>query len=175
MTYNSSPSSSGLWMPQVSADGARWVAHNAEGTYIFDRATDKLQRKEQSLHVAELEATEGIFRGDQWSPDGTRILGTVNAGLSTTTVAVYDLERESFTVYREPSGADSIAGNWLPDGRRFLATAAGSAWVVDSQAQSWKELPLQVGTGTVRLTRDGRTLHYIHSTTEADIWLVRMR
>jgi Tol biopolymer transport system component len=162
-----------LWMPRVSADGARLLAHNAEGTYVFEFGTDQRLRKEQALHISEVEGTEGRFQGSFWSPDGERILGTLQEPL-TTCVALHDLRDGSFRLFRAPTGADSLSGGWLPDGRRFLASAGGSAWVVDAPTASWRELPLRVGSGAAKLTPDGRTLQYIDTITEADIWLARI-
>jgi Tol biopolymer transport system component len=162
-----------LWMPRVSADGARLLAHNAEGSYVFDFGTDPPLRKEQALHISGVEGTEGRFQGNHWSPDGEQILGTVQEAL-TTCVALHDMRDGSFRLFRAPTGEDSLSGGWLPDGRRFLATAGGSAWVVDAQTASWRELPLRIGEGTAKLTPDGRTLQYIDTITEADIWLARI-
>jgi len=162
-----------LWMPRVSADGARLLAHNAEGTYVFDFATDRRLRKEQALHISDVTGTEGKFQGNYWSPDGEQILGTVQEPL-TTYVALHDLRDGSFRLFRAPNDEDSISGGWLPDGRRFLATAGGSAWVVDVRTASWRELPLSVGSGSAKLTPDGRSLQYIDTITEADIWLARI-
>ena len=77
-------------------------------------------------------------------------------------------------MFRAPDGADAITGGWFPDGRRFLATAGGVAWVVDSRTGSWKRLPVRVGSGGAKLTPDGRTLQYIETVTEADIWVARI-
>ena len=162
-----------LWMPRTSPDGTRLMTHNAEGTYVFEFPSDTLLSKDQALHVANVDGADGALRGDGWTPTGDRIVGTVWEPLGTT-VAVHDLRDGSSRVFRAPDGADSISGSWLPDGRRFLATAGGRAWIVDTGTETWTELPLRVGTRGVKLTPDGRTLQYVDSVSEADIWVARI-
>ena len=164
----------GYWFPHVSQAGDRIVVSNAEGTFILDLGGELPLARDQVHRLEFAAAPDEIYRGTRWSPDGRRILGTLYAGMTKTTVAIYDVESERLTPFPAPSGNDSLAGDWLPDGRRFLATADGSLWVVDVDAGSWTELPVAIGAGTAKLTRDGRTLQYVDSTTEADIWLARI-
>ena len=90
------------------------------------------------------------------------------------TVVTYDLRSESFRTYPAPSGGSATTAGWFPDGRRFMATADGAAWIVDADTGAWKELPVRLRSGSARLTADGRTLHYVETTTEADIWVARL-
>jgi Tol biopolymer transport system component len=159
-----------LWMPQVSSDGSRMIAHNSEGTYLWELGGQVPLRKETALHLERIEGGEMTFRGFFWSPDGTRILGTAVAPLKTV-VAVYDLRDRSYRLFDTPRGTIAAAGDWLPDGRRFVASAGEAAWVVDGDSGSWRELPIELNGGTARLTPDGRMLHYAETTTEADIWV----
>jgi Tol biopolymer transport system component len=162
---------SSLWMPHVSPDGKRMVGHNAEGTHVFELELEGLLRLGDSLHLAVVPETEGIFRGFYWSPDGTRILGIAVAPLETV-VAIHDFRDSSFRVLVPPHNSDVSVGGWLPDGRRVLATAGGRSWLVHPGDGSWTELP--VAAANIKLTRDGRALHFVRSSLEADIWLAEL-
>jgi serine/threonine protein kinase/Tol biopolymer transport system component len=163
-----------LWMPRVSPDGARLLAFNGEGTYIYDLARTRPLRKEDALHIGAGDGSEAVFRGSFWSPDGAWILGTSVASLSTR-AALYTVEDGSIRALDPPEPGEAAVCGWLPDGRRFLATVGGSLWIVDAGTGEWTHLDAAAGTNTVQLTGDGKTLHYVETATEADIWAARLR
>ena len=169
-----------LWMPHVSADGSQMLTHNADGTFVFEFTEDRLVGESDARRLDLTGRSEANFRGLRWSPDGTQILGTLFDKSLATGVAVYDLKSDSLKSFEAPDGINSMAGDWLPDSARFLATTGDAVWVVDLEAGSWKKLPFEIGprssvAGTAKLTRDGRTLHYVRTTTEADVWLARIQ
>jgi Tol biopolymer transport system component len=163
-----------LWSPRVSPDGSRLMAHNDEGTYLFDLGGEGPLRKEQALHLGSVAGAEGTFRGFHWSPDGGRILGTV-ATVRTATASIHDTRASTFRIFQAPVEGMVSVGDFLPDGRRFLAAAGGTAWVVDSESGAWVDLALRIDGRTLRLSPDGTTLHYARTETEADVWVAELR
>lgn len=162
-----------LFMPRMESGGRRLMAHNWEGTWLFDfPAAGPLTKADGVLLDAARTGGGGPFRGDYFSPDGTRILGT-DGPRTSWSVAVHDLSTGAIQRFPPPSGEFAEPAGWLPDGRRFVATAAGSAWVVDRADGSWSELPLP-DVDQAQLTADGRTLHYVETATQADIWMARL-
>ena len=62
-----------MFQPRVSPDGTRLVTHSYEATYIFDLTGPRPLRKEGAVTIDPGEETGGTFRGEYWSPDGTRL------------------------------------------------------------------------------------------------------
>ena len=178
-----------LWMPRFSPDRSRLMGHNAAGTYIFNlppgaggdagRAADGEAGNDRLglVDAHPITAVDGlddaVFQGFRWSPDGTLILGHAVAP-ARTTAAVYDERNGSARNYLPPVGGDVVTGGWLPDGRRFLAAAGGTNWVVDAVSGEWRRLEIPADTVAAELTADGRMLYYVETTTEADIWVARV-
>jgi Tol biopolymer transport system component len=178
-----------LWFPRVSPDMGRLMANNAAGTYFFDvsnreydeegggageseRDQDRLGFDDAQL-VAEIDGEEAVFQGFRWSPDGMLILGIAAAPIQRI-AAVYDERDGSIRTYAPPVEGDVYTGEWLPDGRRFLAAVDDAMWVVDSRSGDWRRLPFKSDNVAVELTADGRMIYYVETTTEADIWIARM-
>ncbi|MGD8376177.1 MAG: protein kinase [Acidobacteriota bacterium] len=163
-----------LWWPRLSPDGSRLVAHNSEGTYIFDYPATPL-RKENALHIGVAEAESPRFRGLVWSRDSGRILGvfaTPGASGISGSPALYDVSEKSFRPFQPPEPVPVSVGGWLPDDRRFLALAGGVLYVVDSLTDDWRPIPVEeTGSLAAFPSPDGRTLYFVDNRTEADIWV----
>ena len=68
---------------------------------------------------------------------------------------------------------------WLPDSRRLLFAASTHLMLLDTASGASRpvmplERPFDYWGRTVALSRDGRTLVYLQSQTDGDIWLMTL-
>jgi hypothetical protein len=163
-----------LWLPRVSPDAKRLLAHNSLGSRIFELSNElPLATQDAKLigHIPDA-AGDSTFTGHLWSPDGNRILGLAGVPPASTAV-VYDSREESFVSFTLPENDDVLPIGWLPDGQRFLLRASGGVWCVDAQSGAYDKLPLHIGEGLASISRDGHELFYVEKITQADIWVAQ--
>jgi sugar lactone lactonase YvrE len=101
-----------------------------------------------------------------WSADD-RLAGTLGGRL-----AIYDVRSRSYTVV-DGSNGTARSGHWLPDGR-LLFVQALQLRLLEADLRTVRTLMPAPGMNSVRLSRDGRTLYWVESETEADIWMVEL-
>jgi Tol biopolymer transport system component len=109
------------------------------------------------------------FLVNAWSPDGARLAGQLDAGL--TGIATYDLRARTFERLTD-FGQWPV---WLPDSRRLLFVANGNAfYVVDTRTKRVRQVfsVTRDVLGPPRLTPDGRALYFSRRVTAADVWLL---
>jgi Tol biopolymer transport system component/predicted Ser/Thr protein kinase len=120
-----------------------------------------------------------------WSADGRSIAGmVVSEGGERSGIAVYDLERESYATLAE----SGTWPQWLPDGRRLVFQGPSSPppdsdrdvprgeslFLLDratGRARELLSLP-EVTLGYPSVSPDGAWLVFVHTTVEADVWIL---
>jgi Tol biopolymer transport system component len=185
-----------LYYPCFSPDGSRLVGNNYDGTRVYTLggtafgggapppappggrgvgSSVAAAGDDAGVVVLPKLAEERNFFAVDWSPDGSRLLGFgvkpdgVAEGIHVFTFAT--------GTYEKVSEASTHFTLWLPDGKRLLyASARGALCLLDASTRESRDL-LPPGTlagdsSTFGLSGDGRTLVYLSTTREADVWLL---
>jgi len=111
------------------------------------------------------------FSAAAWSPDGTRLVGTLRtATMYDEGVVIYFLETQKYERVR--STGFPVA--WLPDGRRVLYRDKNSLMTVDVATKQTQPVldNLGTGVGNLVLARDGLSLLAVRTDNQADIWML---
>jgi Tol biopolymer transport system component len=163
--------------PVWSPDGARLAASprvpnkgEERITYLLD-ATRPFEAQTPEALPRPAEALRRFIVQD-WSPDGTRLVGQLGFTASRGDgIVVYTFGTRRYERVAE-FGEYPL---WLPDSRRVLFVANGKEyWVVDTRTNSRRQIysaPRGV-LGPARLSRDGRVAVFPLRLTEADIYLM---
>jgi Tol biopolymer transport system component len=151
--------------PVWSPDGTRLVAAFTEGVAVVDLASSPAR-------VLERFPPDMDLRPFSWSADGRWIAGSARFALRDQLVLL-DLKTRTRRVVAD----DSASPAWLPDGRRVLFSALTHISLLDVQSGEVRPLlPLprlhDLWGRTVTLSGDGRSLVYLHSQSEGDIWMM---
>lgn len=152
-----------LWSP----DGTRIQFQRNHQNVIVD--VNK-PWSEQALQI--LPATEKLFVASDWSPDGTKLIGTFTD---------YQVVYFSFTTnqYEIVSDAGSFP-IWFPDSTRYVSLSSstlGKAYVGDittkrvREIQSLKESDIR----GLSISPDGQLLYFTLQSTESDVWLLDLK
>ena len=119
------------------------------------------------------------FSPSGWSPDGTRLAGTlIGESGQPAGVAVYDLAKAETTAVSTDATA---AVKWLPDGRHvvYFTRNGRELTVVDTVTRSRAVVDVRLPGPPIEdlfaIAPDGRTIYYGASRAEADIWLVERK
>ena len=168
-----------LWYPIYSPDGRRIAGHNEAGTRIFEITGALPVRESTSLPPL---GADRFFSSWSWSPDGTRIAGSAvarNAFYPAGTIVYTLASGEYETVSNVGQGIDGGWGGqpvWFPDGRRMVVGHGRDLYLIESGGESGVLLAAapEETLATVGVSRDGVTLFFERSTSEADIWLVTL-
>jgi Tol biopolymer transport system component len=156
-----------------SPDGARMatfhgVSDNTTAVALFD--PDRPWAKQSPEILPPYPGSPSTrFLVNAWSPDGARLAGQLDAGL--TGIATYDLRARTFERLTD-FGQWPV---WLPDSRRLLFVANGNAfYVVDTRTKRVRQVfsVTRDVLGPPRLTPDGRALYFSRRVTAADVWLL---
>jgi eukaryotic-like serine/threonine-protein kinase len=109
-----------------------------------------------------------------WSPDGRRLAAISRAAMRDTTLVV-DVQTGERRVIAEPASSPA----WLPDSRHLLYSGPTHLTLHDTETGRRQHvIPVdrrisQWGR-TISLSKDGRTLVYLQSKDEGDIWLMTL-
>jgi Tol biopolymer transport system component len=117
------------------------------------------------------------FTPMSWSPDGTRLAGTIASKSGRTAgVGVYDLSTRVTTAV---SADDPFAVKWLSDGRRvvYFAKTGTELVVLDTVTRRRTSVDVRLPAPAVfnegfAISPDDRTIYYGAARAEADIWIV---
>jgi Tol biopolymer transport system component len=163
--------------PVWSPDGSRVAAGADSGVIVIDPSSSpaKLVDKFESLgrDPAGASGSDGM-RPFSWSPDGRWLAGSSRYGLRNQLVLL-DFQTRAYRVAARDAGSPV----WLPDSRRVLFAASTHLMLLDTASGASRpvmplERPFDYWGRTVALSRDGRTLVYLQSQTEGDIWLMTL-
>ncbi len=117
---------------------------------------------------------QGTFYPRAWSPDGTRLGGTVG-----TTAVVYDIRSRQYS-FVAPATAVVAASDigWLPDNRRLLAVSHAQT-IVLLDTVSGEARPVYTAAPDVirgfSLSASRRELYVSRGPEEADIWIATIQ
>ena len=161
--------------PVWSSDGSQIIYYiTNDGGYLIDSSAPYTEQAPVPLPAVPLESeATGVFQGRDWSKDGAKIVGVVDAQPGSEqrlTIAVYDVESQEYELLVEGS-----LPVWMEDERRivFRASEAAGFFVVDSvSGEVW---PLDVADAeSVILSPDNLTIYVNGWETESDIWMIQM-
>ena len=90
-------------------------------------------------------------------------------------LVVLDLQTRAYRVLAR----DAASPVWLPDSRRLLFAGSNSLVLVDVPSGNERRVmpldrQLDAWGRTLALSKDGRTLVYLQSQTEGDIWMMKL-
>ena len=149
-----------IYTPQVSPDG-RTLFVTTDRSQAFVHLDRPLAQR--------LEAIPGDLGLQRWSPDGQRIIGTMDRG-----VVIYSPgTRRSEIVH----GRGDFP-QWLPDGQKVVFFVKQNIGILDLGSRRETLTPLTPLPGvqldyTSILSRDGATLYVRQTLEQGDIWMVR--
>jgi len=107
-----------------------------------------------------------------WSPDGRLLAGQVSG--EHPGIAVYSMASRTYQRLAD-FGEWPV---WLPDSRRVLFVANGSAfYILDTSLRQVRKIfsVTRDVIGPPRLTRDGKKAYYSRRVTESDVWLCTLQ
>jgi serine/threonine protein kinase len=158
--------------PRWSPSGKRMTFSDIStrrAVVIFDPHTPW---KNQTPDVLPPPAGAGTYlagQGPRWSPDETRLAGTVNG-----VVTIYDIATRK---YRSLAGVSGAVFAWLKDGR-LLIGPSNALRLVDAVTGAVRNVTMPAFGGLIpgeyRITRDEHSLYFPLMTAQSDIWLVTL-
>jgi Tol biopolymer transport system component len=168
---------SGAAYPVWSPDGSRIATMTDSGLIVIApssspaKMVDRFDALGRNPDVAM--GGDGM-RPFSWSPDGRWVAGASRYGLRNQLV-VLDLQTRAYRVVAH----DAASPVWLPDSRRLLFAGSTGLVVVDTQSGTEGRVMALVRQfdawgRTLALSKDGRTLVYLQSQTEGDIWTMTL-
>jgi Tol biopolymer transport system component len=154
--------------PVWSPDARRIAAAFDEGVFVLDVSSSPAK-------VLERFPPDIDFRPFSWSPDGRWIAGSARYASRDELIVLDLLERT-----RRVIAQDGSSPAWLPDGRRLLFSSLTHLSIVDVQTGRIESVmalrrPYDQWGRTVALSGDGKTLVYLQTQSEADVWLMTLR
>ena len=114
----------------------------------------------------------GFLRAD-WSPDGKYLAGGRERADGTFSgIVVYSLASKQYRRLTDFGGDPQ----WLNDNRRLLFRQGFSqVFLIDSQTKEQAEVfSVDSGGLSYRLSKDNRTIFFVHWKQEADIWMLTL-
>ncbi len=115
-----------------------------------------------------------------WSPDGRWLVGTawLRDNQMVHRAWVYSVETGIFDFSAPPlTGAARLKGVacWMSDSKRFLLLDGSRLYVVDRVTSRAREIhSLAAPSDGIALSKDDRTIYFLSSSDQADIWLAQM-
>jgi eukaryotic-like serine/threonine-protein kinase len=153
--------------PVWSPDGTQVAAAFDEEVAVLDLSASPART------LARFDADIDL-RPFSWSPDGRRIAGAARYALRDDLI-VLDLQTRT----RRVVARDGSSPAWLPDGRRLLFAGLTHLSLLDTQTGRVDRLiPVpraydQWGR-IVALSADGKTLVYVQTQSEGDVWMMTL-
>ncbi len=154
-----------------SPDSSRMAAKSAKGVVMmFD--PNRPWKEQTAEDLPPFDPPSDEFLVNSWSPDGRRLVGHVKG--ERLGIAMYSLPSRTYERLTD-FGEWPV---WLPDSRRVLFVANGSAFhVLDTSSRQVRKIfsVTRDVIGPPRLTRDGRKAYYSRRVTESDVWLCTLQ
>jgi Tol biopolymer transport system component len=167
-------------VPIWSPDGSRLVFGLEERWFLLDPS---LPWKEQELQpLPPWNDEDGTLYLIAWSPDGKWLSGNffsrVDEWFRYEGFGVHSLETgeyEQLLERDEPEGRFSSL--WLSDGRRLLLSNGENVFLLDRETREYREVysaePDSVDLK--QLSKDDRTLYWLRSSDQGDIWMLTLK
>ena len=163
-----------FYSPVLSPDGRTLLVQTDQSAALIHLDRPPGQRAER------LDAGDGVrsLAFGKWSPDGTRILGALQAGSRPPMgFGVYSVQTRRFETLLD----HGLFPQWLPD-MRVLFFGPNSLGVLDLQRRGIVSIPFKPMTGVdlegnsnpPRISPDGRTLFVRQALEQGDIWTVNL-
>ena len=121
------------------------------------------------------------WSADAWSPDGSRLAGTLypdrgirsSAVRDTAGIVIYSIDGRSYT---KVTNVGSQA-RWLSDSRRLVFVSEGKVFLVDRRSRKVRDLVSEPGRDITLATpsRDDRHIYVLRVSAEADVWLTTLK
>ena len=155
-----------------SPDGSRIATNSwpSERVTMFD--PNRPWKEQTPEMLPPFDPPSDRFLVNSWSPDGRRLVGQVDG--EHPGIAIYSLAPRAYERLAD-FGEWPV---WLPDSRRVLFVANGSAfYILDTRSRQIRKILSVTGDviGPPRLTPDGKKAYYSRRVTEADVWLCTLR
>ena len=169
------------------AAGAVYVVVSPKGDAIAFTGDSGRNAFIAALGPAQTPATElpgtavsgKYFSPSGWSPDGTRLVGTLSAESGRPAgIAVYELGTKTA---RMISTDEAFAAKWMSDSRRvvYFTKNGRSLVVLDTGGGKRSEIDVRLpgpsANETFTISPDSRTIYYGAVRAEADIWIVERK
>ncbi len=162
-----------LYSPINSPDGRRLVANlGLQSSALVDFSAPGKPRIEPLPRPGN---GQEVFSATSWSPDGSRLVGTLAHldGSQVPGVVVYTLASRA---YERLTGSGTIPV-WLHQGSRFLYLHEGRIFLYDLDTREPRLLdgpPPSSVYNSLALSPDDRRLYTVHATDDGDIWMVTL-
>jgi Tol biopolymer transport system component len=182
-----------LWLINTDGSGVRQLTQSAKSTanpiwspdgkrigfFVPDQGAytvevDKPWTTTSMVPLPRIPGQEGILRPERWSADGTRLTVTlVLPGVMQGGVWVLDERRGTF------EQVTSAGGNavWLSDEKRVIFQNRGKLFLANLGTKQIRDLldvtPYEIERDFA-LSPDNRTIYFIKSVIEEDLWLMRL-
>jgi eukaryotic-like serine/threonine-protein kinase len=151
-----------------SPDGRRIASDDGTLTWIEELTQPPSQREAQPLP-----ALEGgtAMQPRSWSPDGAMLAGSPTFYVSQNSVTLlYSFASKSYSALPEGRGWPV----WLPDSRRLLVGRSDAIVLLDTRTGRATPV-LGVGGQGLSVSRDGRSVSYIDTRAESDVWMATLQ
>jgi eukaryotic-like serine/threonine-protein kinase len=159
-----------IYLPDASPDGHTLVAWTSREVNRQLRPSAVLIHLDRPM-ARRLEPLGYDLGPPRWSPDGTRIVGTLENGFG-----IYSLKSRSVEKVRDRG----VLPQWFPDGRHILFFEHDGAHVLDLDTRSvtpgsgpYPGVAWDDETFTRRLSADGSILYVRQILEQGDIWIAR--
>ncbi|HEV8580455.1 MAG TPA: protein kinase [Thermoanaerobaculia bacterium] len=163
-----------LYSPIGSPDGRRLVASLGFHSSAVIDLTQPIGRRVRLL--PRLAGGREVFAASSWSPDGTRLAGTLEQmdGSAVPGIVLFSFGSGTFERVTETG----IVPVWLHDNRTLLFRQDGRIFVRDLRTREPRLLlappPNSVFTA-VAVGPDDRTLYTVRETDEGDVWMITLK
>jgi Tol biopolymer transport system component len=159
----------GFFYPVWDPDGSRLAVTDDQSLAIVD-----LKASPPTVTRFPSDPSNPDIRPFSWSPDGRRIAGISRTGMRDA-LMIADVQSGTRRILR--TAANSPA--WLPDSRHLLYSGLTHLVLLDTQSGAERQVmrlyrSVDQWGRSVSLSRDGRTLVYLQSQGEGDVWVMKI-
>lgn len=154
--------------PVWSADGTQIICRRDRVNVIID--VNKKWSEQKLRQLPEVGNGERFGAWD-WSPDGSKIVGSFAGGEPY--VGYFSVETQRFEKVAPSAGYPM----WLSDSTRFIFISDGKAYLSDINTKRVRKILdlVQEEIGGLGISNDGQLLYFTLASSESDIWLLDLQ